>query len=127
MDILLGIYGNCSSFNPIVTDEQFSLFKERWANRYPNMIVMPHNGKGDLCYKKINYFIQTQPINDDDYYWCMCDEFDHEDYPVYVEKGKDVTTIIKEYNGKSMQRVIEVYNFSLDIDMQLHQGRAYNL
>jgi len=57
----------------------------------------------------------------------VCDEFDHEDYPVYVEKGEDALTIVKEYNKRSMQRVIEVYNFSLDIDMQLNQGRAYNL
>lgn len=73
LDILLGIYGNCSSINLIVTDEQFSLFKDRWKPYYPQMIVMPY-GEGDLCYMKINHFIQTQPIIDDDYYWCMCDD-----------------------------------------------------
>lgn len=44
-----------------------------------------------------------------------------------ISIGEDALTIVKEYNKRSMQRVIEVYNFSLDIDMQLNQGRAYNL
>lgn len=56
----------------------------------------------------------------------VCDTYDHEDYPVEVKKGEDVRKKFDEYNGKNMQRVMEVYNLSLDIDKQLLEHRAFN-
>ncbi|KKQ35825.1 MAG: hypothetical protein US50_C0004G0014 [Candidatus Nomurabacteria bacterium GW2011_GWB1_37_5] len=56
----------------------------------------------------------------------VCDTFDYDDYPVYVEKGKDVHEVESEYNGKSMQKVMEVYNLNMDMERQLNQNRAFN-
>ena len=56
----------------------------------------------------------------------VCDTFDYEDYPVYVMKNEDVHKVYDEHNGKNMQRVMEVYNLSKDIDEQLNTRRAFN-
>lgn len=48
-----------------------------------------------------------------------CDSYDHEDYPVFVNPNMDVRQIYSEYDGKNMQRVMEVYNLSMDLDEQL--------
>lgn len=54
----------------------------------------------------------------------VCDTFDHEDYPVSVMPGKDVREVYAKYNGKNMQRVMEVYSLSMDLDAQLNEFRA---
>lgn len=40
----------------------------------------------------------------------VCDSFSHEDYPVFVEKGQSVNKMRDEFNGKSTQRVMKVYD-----------------
>lgn len=52
----------------------------------------------------------------------VCDTFDHEDYPVMVMPGEDAKEKYEEYNGKDMQRVMEVYNLKMDWDDQLKPG-----
>jgi hypothetical protein len=56
----------------------------------------------------------------------VCDTFDWDDYPVYVLQNQKVHEVENEYNGKSMQKVMEVYNLSMDIEEQLNQTRAFN-
>lgn len=56
----------------------------------------------------------------------VCDTYDHEDYPVSVQPGEDARKKYDEYNGKNMQRVMEVYNLSIDIEKQLLEHRAFN-
>jgi len=56
----------------------------------------------------------------------VCDSFDHEDYPVYVKQGQDARERAAEYDGKNMQRIMEVYNFSIDLKEQLAERRAFN-
>lgn len=56
----------------------------------------------------------------------VCDTFSYEDYPVYVKKDQDVLKIYKEYTEKSMQRVVEVYSMSLNIEKQLEELRAFH-
>ena len=56
----------------------------------------------------------------------VCDTWDYEDYPIYVKKGEDVHEIYDNHNGKNMQKVMEVYNLSMDIETQLNQFRAKN-
>lgn len=56
----------------------------------------------------------------------VCDTFDHDDYPVYVGTCQDVRRVEADYNGKNMQRVMEVYNMSADMETQLAQKRAFN-
>lgn len=57
----------------------------------------------------------------------VCDSFDYEDYPVNVMPEEDVNQKVKEYKGKPMQRIMEVYALHLDINTQLEEHRAYHL
>lgn len=56
----------------------------------------------------------------------VCDTFDYEDYDVCVFPGKDINKEIADYQ-KNMQRVMEVYNLSMDLEEQLNQKRSWNL
>ena len=56
----------------------------------------------------------------------VCDTYDHDDYPVFVTDADDAKKKADEYNGKSMQRVMEVYNLKMPIDAQLNESRAFN-
>lgn len=56
----------------------------------------------------------------------VCDGFDYEDYPVYVEENEDIREIEKKYNGINMQKIMEVYNLKIDIESQLNENRAFN-
>lgn len=57
----------------------------------------------------------------------VCDTFSHEDYPVYVGKGESASEKYSEYSGKSIQRVMEVYNLSKSMERQLKTvGRNFN-
>ena len=53
----------------------------------------------------------------------MCDTFDHEDYPVFVEPGEDARDKAPKGN---MQRIMECYSLSLPFDEQLDEHRAHN-
>ncbi|MBI4450107.1 hypothetical protein HY634_03545 [Candidatus Uhrbacteria bacterium] len=55
-----------------------------------------------------------------------CDEFDGEDYPVFVMPGEDVAQRAAALDGPNMQKVMEVYDLSLDLEMQLREERAYH-
>lgn len=57
----------------------------------------------------------------------VCDTFSWEDYPVNVLPGTDAKEKVKEYDAKSMQKVMEVYNMKMDIDKQLKQELAFNI
>jgi len=56
----------------------------------------------------------------------VVDGWDHEDYPVYVMPGENVREVADKYDGKEMQRIMEVYDLSIDHEQQLSQHRAMN-
>jgi len=56
----------------------------------------------------------------------VTDTFDYCDYPVYVSNDQDIHEIVSSY-PKNMQKLTEVYNLSMDIDLQLKERRCYNL
>ncbi len=56
-----------------------------------------------------------------------CDTFNYDDYPVFVKASENVRERIKEYDGVNMQKVMEVYSLSLDIESQLSEHRAYHV
>lgn len=57
----------------------------------------------------------------------VCDSFDWEDYPVYVQAGEDPHVIAAKYNGQNMQRIMEVYNLGMNMDEQLESNvRVFN-
>lgn len=56
----------------------------------------------------------------------VCDTFDYEDYPVFVSKSENVHDVFSKYNGPNMQKVMEVYNLSMDMEEQISQERSFN-
>lgn len=56
----------------------------------------------------------------------VCDTFDHDDYPVSVMKYENVKNKKAEYDKKSMQRVMEVYNLSMNKAKQMSQKLTLN-
>ena len=58
----------------------------------------------------------------------FCDTFDYEDFIVYVKYDQDVEQIIKEERKLgNMIKVMEVYNYNLDLEMQLNEYRANHI
>lgn len=59
---------------------------------------------------------------------CVVDTFplDWEDYPVYVSPDDDVRKKEIKFKEASMQRVMEIYNLSMDLEEQLNEHRAWN-
>lgn len=56
----------------------------------------------------------------------VCDTFDHDDYPVYVCPGESSHKVAEAYNGKDMQRLMEVYDLRKPMEAQLAERRAWN-
>lgn len=43
----------------------------------------------------------------------VCDTFDYDDYPVYVKDDQDFWVEYDRLNGHNMQKVMEVYDYSI--------------
>lgn len=56
----------------------------------------------------------------------MVDTYDHGDYPVYVLPGDDIHKELTSRRMAPMQRIMEVYDLSMDRDKQLNEYRAFN-
>lgn len=56
----------------------------------------------------------------------VCDMFDYEDYPVYVSDGESAEDKANEYQHKSMQKVMEVYDLRMDKTEQMKEFRAWH-
>lgn len=60
----------------------------------------------------------------------VCDTFSYENYPIYVKQDQDIHAILSKYSQnvkKDMQRVLEVYKFSMEKTLQLKSGLTYNV
>ena len=57
----------------------------------------------------------------------VCDTFDYGDFPVYVKFGEDVNAVEAAHdNREKMQRVMEVYNLTLDMESQIAECRSFH-
>jgi hypothetical protein len=56
-----------------------------------------------------------------------CDTYDYEDYPVFVSAEQSASEEVDRVNKDSMQKVMECYNLSMDIELQLNEYRAFHL
>ena len=56
----------------------------------------------------------------------VCDTWDYEDYPVFVKPGEDARVVAAQNNGVNMQRVMEVYDLSMDKNTQMNETRAFH-
>ena len=57
----------------------------------------------------------------------ICDTYNYDHYPKFVKKDEDVLNVIEDYQNKEMQRVMEVYNLSMDIPTQIYADRTWNV
>ena len=55
----------------------------------------------------------------------VCDTYDWEDYPVYVQEGQDPREEAAKYGTNSL-RVMEVYSLSKDLESQIAEHRAFH-
>ena len=55
----------------------------------------------------------------------ICDTFDHDDYPCYVRPGDDFWAKYDSFDGKNMQRIMEVYDLRKPWASQI-RGRSHN-
>lgn len=56
----------------------------------------------------------------------VCDQFDWDDYPVFIKAGLDVREMFDDYNNKDMQKVMEVYSRNKTKYEQLMEERVMN-
>jgi hypothetical protein len=56
----------------------------------------------------------------------VCDTYDYDDYPVYVEDGENPHEVAKKYDSCNMQRVMEVYSLKKPKQPQLDMLRVWN-
>lgn len=56
----------------------------------------------------------------------VCDTFDYDDYPVYTTKDK-LNETIEKYDGKDMQKIMEIYDLSKDKLTQLNTARCWSI
>lgn len=76
--------------------------------------------------EEILSWIESAQTNKATHLIIVCDTFEYEDYPVEVKAEEKVMEVYAKYDGKDMQRVMEVYDLSMDIPTQLAQPRARN-
>jgi hypothetical protein len=57
----------------------------------------------------------------------VCDSFDYEDYPVYVEREQICQTVYEKYCNQPMQRVMEIYDLDEDMEPQIKEKRAWSV
>jgi hypothetical protein len=57
----------------------------------------------------------------------VCDMFDYEHYPVFIKENSNFWEIYDEYNEINAQKIMEVYDLSLDKYLQLNTHRAWNV
>jgi hypothetical protein len=57
----------------------------------------------------------------------VCDSYDHEDYPVYASTDEEVWAKHAEYDGKNMQRIMEVYDLRMPRETQMAEFRAQHM
>ena len=55
------------------------------------------------------------------------DTYDHADYPVFVMPDEDVHIVYEKFKNDQMQRVMEVYDMSCNLEDQLNTNRVMNI
>lgn len=60
------------------------------------------------------------------YMLVVYDSWDHEDYPVYVMPENNLPEVCNRIHGHNMERIMECYDLSMNLDKQLNQFRSWN-
>jgi hypothetical protein len=75
--------------------------------------------------KDLAEWFQEGKDEERDYMIVVCDTFDWEDYPVYVN-AEDFWTEYAKYDGQNMQKIMEVYDLNKPWPEQA-QGRVRHM
>lgn len=76
----------------------------------------------------IKYWLKQGVDLDATHVMIVCDTLLRENYPIFVQPEDNIENIIKKYNGRKMQKVMEVYNLKMSIYMQLNlDEKIWNL
>ncbi len=74
---------------------------------------------------EIRNWLETAKQNGATHLLVLCDAFDWEDYPVEIKKGENPQKICdKKCAHNNMQKLMECYDLSLNIEEQLDEKRA---
>lgn len=55
-----------------------------------------------------------------------CDTYSWEDYPVHCASAEALRARAAELHGPNMQKVMECYDLSMDMELQLSEARAWH-
>ncbi len=75
--------------------------------------------------ERIAKWFDTGKVNGQTHMVVFCDDFEYEDYPSYVPDQSSLEEALSK-DGRNMQRIMEVYNYSLDREEQLNEFRAWH-
>jgi hypothetical protein len=76
--------------------------------------------------QEIREWLQAAALEGGTHVVIVCDQFDHEDFPVTVKPSQNAKAVAESYDKQSMHKVMEVYDLSKDLDAQLAEQRAFN-
>ena len=72
-----------------------------------------------ICREEIREWLQSAKEMGSTHMLVVCDTYDWEDYPVFVKPGDSIHDKICEFKGKNMQKIMEVYCMTEDLEEQL--------
>lgn len=56
-----------------------------------------------------------------------CDTFDYDDYPEFTDlTGEELRAFTRANDGKSMKSLMEVYDLTMDLEVQMAERRAFH-
>ena len=71
------------------------------------------------------WFDEGAKIPENTHMLVVCDEFDWEDYPIYISADDDARTKRNEYDEKPMSKVMECYNLKKAKRPQMDVARCW--
>ena len=74
-----------------------------------------------ICREEIREWLQSAKAMGSTHMLVVCDTYDWEDYPVFVGVDQDINERIEHFHGPNMQKVMEVYSMSEDLEEQLEK------
>ena len=74
-----------------------------------------------ICREEIREWLESAKEMGSTHMLVVCDTYDWEDYPVFVGEDHDIDERIEHFHGPNMQKVMEVYLMSEDLEEQLER------
>jgi len=56
----------------------------------------------------------------------VCDTYDYDDYPVYINSLEEFEEEYKRVISHSSETIMEVYDLKMDMDSQMNEDRAFH-